>query len=174
MNRLLSLGTAGLLIGCLAVLAVPGRRASRPPRTAAPAPDQPRQFLGAGSCGSSGCHGADIAGHEPWQSAVAVWATRDPHAGAERALHEPLALRIVELLAARNPAAGQSPAHENRACIGCHAPAPGALAREGVGCESCHGPAGDWILAHTLPGWRTAGNAAGMIMGMDQSGGMPV
>jgi hypothetical protein len=77
-------------------------------------------------------------------------------------LHEPLAARIVALLAARDPARPAVPAHENTACIGCHATGRGPLAREGVSCESCHGPAGDWLVAHTLPDWRAAGNTLGM------------
>jgi len=156
------LGVAvALVVGLIVIVRRQG--ASDPARPAPPPPAAPRQFLGAGSCGSSGCHGADVAGHQPWQSAVTIWATRDPHAGAARALHETLAMRIVELLAARDSTASQAPAHENRACIGCHAPAPGPLVSVGVGCEACHGAAGDWILAHTLPTWRTAGNAAGMV-----------
>ncbi|MFM8892421.1 MAG: multiheme c-type cytochrome, partial [Planctomycetia bacterium] len=123
----------------------------------------PRALLGAGSCTSSGCHAAAVEGHLAWQSSYTVWATRDPHARAERVLHEPLAARIVELLAVRNPGSPAVPAHEHTACIGCHATGRGPLAREGVGCESCHGPAGDWLVAHTLPGWRTRGNGAGMV-----------
>ena len=123
----------------------------------------PRGLLGAGSCTSSGCHAAAVAGHAAWQSSYTVWATRDPHARAERVLHEPLAARIVELLAARDPSRALVPAHENAACIGCHATGRGPLAHDGVSCESCHGAAGDWLVAHTLPGWRAAGNTVGMV-----------
>ena len=123
----------------------------------------PRGLLGAGSCTSSGCHAAGVAGHAAWQSSYTVWATRDPHARAERVLHEPLAARIVELLAARDPSRALVPAHENAACIGCHATGRGPLAHDGVSCESCHGAAGDWLVAHTLPGWRAAGNTVGMV-----------
>ena len=136
-----------------------GLTPANPTRAVAP----PRAVLGAGSCTSSGCHAAAVEGHAAWQSSYTVWATRDPHARAERVLHEPLAARIVELLAVRNPASPAVPAHEHTACIGCHATGRGPLAREGVGCESCHGPAGDWLVAHALPGWRTAGNDAGMV-----------
>jgi len=123
----------------------------------------PRERLGVGSCTSSGCHAAAVEGHAAWQSSYTVWATRDPHARAERVLHEPLAAQIVALLAAVDPARPAVAAHENTACIGCHAPGPGRLAAEGVGCEGCHGPAGDWLVAHTLPGWRASGNTLGMV-----------
>ena len=139
-----------------------GRRdavASAPTRAVPP----PRTLMGAGSCTSSGCHAAAVEGHAAWQSSYTVWATRDPHARAERVLHEPLAARIVELLAIRDPSHPVVPAHEHTACIGCHATGRGTSARDGVSCESCHGPAGDWLVAHTLPGWRSAGNTLGMV-----------
>ena len=133
--------------------------ASSPTRPVPP----PRAIMGAGSCTSSGCHAAAVDGHAAWQSSYTVWATRDPHARAERVLHQPLAARIVELLATRDPAHAAMPAHEHTACIGCHATGRGTAARDGVSCESCHGPAGDWLVAHTLPGWRAAGNTLGMV-----------
>jgi len=123
----------------------------------------PRALLGAGSCTSSGCHASEVQGHAAWQSSYTVWATRDPHTRAERVLYEPLAAQIVALLAARDPAQPVVPAHVNTACIGCHATGRGPLALEGVSCESCHGPAGDWLVAHTLPDWRAAGNTLGMV-----------
>jgi len=123
----------------------------------------PRSLLGAGSCTSSGCHASAVEEHAAWQSSYTVWATHDPHARAERVLHEPLAAQIVALLATRDPSRPMVPAHEHTACIGCHATGRGPLAQEGVGCESCHGPAGDWLVAHTLPGWRAAGNTLGMV-----------
>ncbi|MFM9197757.1 MAG: hypothetical protein ACKOWG_18865, partial [Planctomycetia bacterium] len=122
--------------------------AANPSRTVQP----PRGLLGAGTCTSSGCHAAAVEGHAAWQSSYTVWSARDPHARAERVLHEPLAEQIVSLLAARDPSRRRVPAHEHTACIGCHATGRGPLAHEGVSCESCHGPAGDWLVAHTLPG----------------------
>lgn len=123
----------------------------------------PRAHLGVSSCASAGCHAAAEAGHAPWQSAFTVWATRDPHSQAHRALEGPLAERIVAAIAMRSGGRPQPPAPEHPACVACHAPSPGAAMREGIGCESCHGPAGDWVVAHTLPGWKTRGNSAGMV-----------
>ena len=147
------------------VPAQPPNRSFDPPAAANPTrPVQPpRALLGAGSCTSSGCHASPVEGHAAWQSSYTVWATRDPHARAERVLHEPLAAQIVALLATRTPTQPPVPAHEHTACIGCHATGRGPLARDGVSCESCHGPAGDWLVAHTLPGWHAAGNTLGMV-----------
>jgi hypothetical protein len=129
------------------------------PSTAA----EPRALVGAGACTSSGCHAAPVEGHEAWQSSYTVWATLDPHARAHRVLFDPLAARIVAALATRDPAMAAVPAPENRACVGCHATAGGEFAATGVSCESCHGPARDWLVAHTLPGWKTRGNTLGMV-----------
>jgi hypothetical protein len=139
--------------------ASPDAAASNPARPVQP----PRSLLGVGSCTSSGCHASAVEGHAAWQSSYTVWATRDPHTQAERVLHEPLAAQIVTLLAARDPSRPIVPAHEHTACIGCHATGRGPTAREGVSCESCHGPAGDWLVAHAVPGWRAAGNTQGMV-----------
>ena len=162
-----AIAAAACLLGLTLLLL---QRADRGPPTAVSSPaaatrpvQPPRAVLGAGSCTSSGCHAAAVEGHAAWQSSYTVWATRDPHARAERVLHEPLAARIVALLAARDPAHAPVPAHQHTACIGCHATGRGPLAHDGVSCESCHGPAGDWLVAHTLPGWRAAGNTLGMV-----------
>ncbi|MFM8633418.1 MAG: multiheme c-type cytochrome [Planctomycetia bacterium] len=142
-----------------------GRR--EPPAVSAPGAARsvapPRAMLGAGSCSSSGCHAAAVEGHAAWQSAYTVWASRDRHAQAYQVLHEPLARQIVAALAARNPDRPHPPAHENDACLGCHATQRKTALTDGVSCESCHGPAGDWLVAHTLPGWKTKGNTLGMV-----------
>jgi hypothetical protein len=123
----------------------------------------PREVLGAGSCSSSGCHAAAVEGHAAWESAYTVWASRDRHTRAYKVLHEPLARQIVAALAVRDPSRPHPPAHENKACLGCHATERHAAMADGVSCESCHGPAGDWLVAHTLPGWKTKGNTLGMV-----------
>lgn len=148
-------GTRWIVTACLAWLGGTGAVLS--------AAAEPRKLVGAGACTSSGCHAAPVEGHEAWQSSYTVWATRDPHARAHRVLFDPLAATIVAALAARDPAIAAVPAPENRACVGCHATAGGEFAATGVSCESCHGPAGDWLVAHTLPGWKTPGNRLGMI-----------
>lgn len=145
----------------LAVLLLVG--ALMPAPAAAAEPAGPTRFLGAGSCSSAGCHASAIAGHEPWQSAATVWAFRDPHARAHDVLRGPLAEHIVAVLTARRPDLPRVPAREHRSCIGCHATGQGIALAEGVSCESCHGPAERWVVAHTLPGWRTAGNDLGLV-----------
>lgn len=142
-----------------------GRR--EPPAASAPGMARsvtpPRAVLGAGSCSSSGCHAAAIDGHAAWQSAYTVWASHDRHARAYEVLHDPLARQIVAALATRHPGRPHPPAHENSACLGCHATQRQTSLADGVSCESCHGPAGDWLVAHTLPGWKTKGNTLGMV-----------
>lgn len=123
----------------------------------------PRAHLGVSGCASAGCHAASETGHAPWQSSFTVWATRDPHSQAHRALEGPRAERMVAAIAIRAGGRPQPPATEHPSCVACHAPSPGAALREGIGCESCHGAAGGWVVAHTLPGWTTRGNSAGMI-----------
>lgn len=163
-TRGLAIGAACAIVAVAIAVGGYGRRNFSPPVPAAveqrPAP---RSLVGAGSCTSSGCHAAPVEGHAPWQSAYTVWATRDPHAKAHAVLREPLAERIVAAVAARDPSRPQPPAHENMACIGCHATAHGPTAGEGVSCESCHGAAGAWLAAHTAAGWKTRGNALGMV-----------
>lgn len=129
----------------------------------AAAAEEPGRWLGASSCASVGCHAAAEAGHAPWQSALTTWITRDPHAAAARALDGALAERIVAAIGIRSGGAPQPPARAHPACVACHAPAPAPWAQDGVSCEQCHGPAGEWVVAHTVPGWTTRGNAAGMV-----------
>jgi hypothetical protein len=167
----LAVGAAAAFLAVLVGTSATGRRPpgdavaslSAAPATLPAGRSAPRALLGAGSCTSSGCHAAPVEGHAAWQSSYTVWAARDPHARAHAVLHEPLAQAIVAALAARSPDREIVPAAENVACIGCHATGRGRLAAEGVGCESCHGTAGDWLVAHTLPGWRTAGNTLGLV-----------
>lgn len=140
-----------------AVMPACARAAESPP------PAERPRFLGSASCSSAGCHGAAIDGHAPWQSAATVWAFRDPHTGAHDVLRDPLAEHIVNVLAARRPDLPRVPAREHRSCIGCHATGQGVARAEGVSCESCHGPAERWVVAHTLPGWRTPGNDLGLV-----------
>ena len=123
----------------------------------------PREVLGAGSCAGSGCHSSAVLGHEPWQSSFTVWSSRDRHAQAYRVLFKPLASRIVQALALHEEDQKLIPAHQNKACLGCHATAGSPNVSEAVGCESCHGAAGDWVVAHTRRDWITAGNTLGMV-----------
>jgi hypothetical protein len=85
-----------------------------------------------------------------------LWLTRDRHSDAYASLFKPLAKQIARLR-------GKTAAHEDTACLACHAPAsiakqspvdmpPGP--REGVDCEACHGPARSWVGIHTDPDWR--------------------
>lgn len=159
-SPMMSAGLAMLLIHGL------GCRPSREPvgsAGSARSVAEPRAVLGAGGCATAGCHAAPVEGHLPWQSAYTVWASRDRHTRAYEVLREPLAQQIIATLGSRDPSRPLPPAHENESCLGCHATVQGARVSEGVSCESCHGPAGDWLVAHTLPGWKTRGNSLGMV-----------
>lgn len=164
-GRRTSLVALAVALAVALVAAGCGRRVVEPPPPPTPSAARPvpRGLVGAGSCTSSGCHAAAYDGHADWRSAYTVWAARDPHAGAHKALRGPLADRIIAAVAARDPARPQPPAHENLACVGCHATGRGPRVGEGVSCESCHGPAGQWLAAHTTVGWKTRGNDLGMI-----------
>jgi hypothetical protein len=140
------------------------RQVERPPPVTPTAPRTiARTLVGAGGCTSSGCHAAALAEHADWRTAYTVWAARDPHAAAHEPLRGPLADRIMKAVAARDPRGLQPPAHENLACVGCHATGRGPAAGEGVSCESCHGPASQWLAPHATAGWTTRGNDLGMI-----------
>jgi len=116
--------------------------------------DGPR-FLGAASCGSSGCHG----GGGQHQNQNLIWSLKDFHSQRPVAtLSTARSKQIGEALGVKEPAA------EGR-CTSCHAPLreiPRARqgeafqAGEGVSCESCHGPAERWLRSHTRPDWTHA------------------
>jgi hypothetical protein len=113
------------------------------------------KFLGAESCGSSGCHG----GGGQSQNQYIVWSTRDFHSQRPFAtLTTARSKQIADALQIKDPTADSR-------CTSCHAPLhdmPEPLrgetfrASEGVSCESCHAPAENWLRAHTRNDWRPA------------------
>ncbi len=114
-------------------------------------------FVGSTSCSARACHGSMTAeSGRIERNEHTIWLTRDRHSDAYLSLFKPLAKQIARLR-------GQKAAHEDRACLGCHAPLRVANEssadlplepHEGVGCEACHGPAKNWIGLHTDPDWR--------------------
>src|SRR5262249_22982480 len=115
------------------------------------------RFIGSTSCSARACHGSMSAENGRVQrNEYTTWLTLDGHSDAYASLFKPLARQIARLR-------GQKAAHEDRACLACHAPLSVANAssqdlpqevREGVGCEACHGSAENWIGTHTDPDWR--------------------
>jgi hypothetical protein len=149
LNRLICLLTFVALLTCAATRA----KAGDPDKELLPV----RGFIGSTSCSARACHGSMTAeSSRVERNEFTVWLTRDRHSDAYASLFKPLAKQIARRR-------GQKAAHEDTACLACHAPASVANRslvdrpsepREGVGCEACHGPAGSWIGAHTDPGWR--------------------
>ena len=150
--RLKSVGSTPVLVLCFILGAILG---FLPIPSAAAAPAESSEglrFLGAASCGSSGCHG----GGGQRQNQSLIWSLKDFHS------HRPVATlstarskQIAEALGVKEPAT-------EKRCTGCHAPLravpPGRqgeafAASEGVSCESCHGPAERWLRSHTRPDW---------------------
>jgi len=120
-------------------------------------PDPSARFIGSTSCSARACHGSmTVESGRVQRNEYTRWLTRDRHSDAYASLFKPLARQIAHLR-------GKMAAHEDSACLACHAPASLANRavvdlpsehREGVGCEACHGPAGSWIGVHTDPDWR--------------------
>jgi len=83
-----------------------------------------------------------------------MWISHDPHAQSYNTLLSGESQRMVAKL-------GWGPAHQQPACLACHAPEGAApltvshrsSATDGVGCESCHGAAEHWLAAHKTDDW---------------------
>ena len=124
--------------------------------------DSPAKFLGAPSCGSSGCHG----GGGAKQNQFLVWSVKDFHSQRPTAtLTTARSKQIADALEIKDPTA-------DARCTTCHAPlhdVPENLrgenfkVSEGVSCESCHGAAENWLRSHTRHDYTRADRtAAGM------------
>ncbi len=130
----------------LAAVIGPNAGVSQPSDTEALA-----KFLGARSCGSTGCHGGADSGKDQYLT----WRRRDPHSTSYAKLTGGFGRLMADTLDIDNPAT-------DRRCASCHAPfatvppahlAKGVKAKEGISCESCHGPAQSWYLGHTRIDW---------------------
>jgi hypothetical protein len=121
--------------------------------------DRPPMFLGANSCGSSGCHGGAGAN----QNQHLIWSSRDFHHQRPFAtLTTARSRQIGAALQIKDTTTAQQ-------CISCHAPLreiPEILrgerlrVSEGVSCESCHGAAENWLRSHTRPDYTHADRVA--------------
>jgi hypothetical protein len=101
------------------------------------------------SCASASCHSAGDHGRPG--SEYSTWANSDPHFRSYRVLFDKRSRDMMAKLGAT-----ALPAHQNDACLKCHAPRAiatkpmhaGPLAGMGVGCEDCHGPAEKYLTEH--------------------------
>jgi hypothetical protein len=104
------------------------------------------QYVGAGGCRSSNCHGGTSALPET-QSRIlgneyAIWSISDKHSRAYTALNDPRSKRMAELLKIGDVTA-------EKRCTVCHVVgSPDKSLSDGVACEACHGPAADWLGSH--------------------------
>jgi len=124
------------------------------------AAEQPK-YLGASSCSSSNCHGATSAAAEPARRTLgnefATWSVADKHSRAYKALDEPRARRMGEILKI-------SSVSTDKRCTVCHvAGSPEKTRSDGVACEACHGPAEQWLGSHTQPNSHADSLSKGMI-----------
>lgn len=112
---------------------------------------QLHKHLGAASCASSTCHGANqrAASARILLNEFSVWQQTDPHAKAYEILTKPESKAMAAKL-------GLGDATQAKICLDCHADNVPAdkrgdkfLIEDGVACEACHGGSEKWIATHT-------------------------
>jgi hypothetical protein len=117
-------------------------------------------YQGAGGCNGSNCHGATSAYAEKdrriFGNEYARWVESDKHYQAYKALEEPRALRMGEILKISSVTA-------DKRCTVCHVVGPEKERTDGVSCEACHGPASLWLGTHTQANSHADSVAKGMI-----------
>jgi hypothetical protein len=128
---------------------------------------QQPQYIGAGGCASSNCHGGTSALPENESRILgneySIWSVSDRHSRAYKTLTEARSTRMGQIL-------GIADVKSDRRCTSCHAVGSPERARsDGVACEACHGPAEKWLGSHTRPNTHGASVAAGMTETKDLS-----
>ena len=108
---------------------------------------QTPQYIGAGGCASSNCHGGTSAAPEKdsriFGNEYYIWWVRDKHSKAYGVLASDRSKRMAEILKLGSPQTAPR-------CTGCHAAgSPAKFVSDGVACEACHGPAEKWLGPHT-------------------------
>ena len=138
------------------IVSMPMAARAESQRKAPAASEQPRKYIGPGSCAATSCHGSvrPVAGSRILQSEYSTWILKDKHSRAFQALTSEGGERMARILklGAR--------AEDSPKCLACHAlyTVPEQRGRpfeisEGVSCENCHGPASGWLGAHTTRDW---------------------
>jgi len=122
---------------------------------------QQPNYIGAGGCASSNCHGATSAAPEAESRILgneySIWSVSDKHSQAYKVLLEPRSKRMAQIL-------GIADATKDKKCTSCHAVgSPERSVSDGVACEGCHGPAEKWLGPHTQKDSHAASVAAGLI-----------
>ncbi|MDX2154814.1 MAG: multiheme c-type cytochrome [Bryobacteraceae bacterium] len=120
-----------------------------------------QQYIGAGGCASSNCHGGTVVAEERINriqgNEFALWSVPDKHSKASKVLSDARSRRMAEILRIASPTT-------DKQCTSCHmAGSPERIASDGVACEGCHGPAEKWLGPHTVKNSHAASVAAGMI-----------
>jgi hypothetical protein len=138
-----------LAVLCVAVLSPVAATAQAP------------QYIGAGGCSSSNCHGSTSRLPEStsriWGNEYAIWSVPDKHSKAYKALEDPRSKRMGQVL-------NIADVRTDRRCTVCHVVGSSAKSlSDGVACEACHGPAEKWLGPHTQKDSHAASVAAGMI-----------
>lgn len=143
-----------LRAGALTILAVMAITAHAPLALAAQSATEAifaHQHLGAASCASSACHGANqrAADARILLNEFSVWQQTDPHAKTYATLGSAASRAIAAKLGLGDPS-------KAKVCLDCHTDNPPAAAQgdkflitDGVGCEACHGGSERWIATHT-------------------------
>jgi len=121
-------------------------------------PAAAQQYIGAGGCASSNCHGGTSALPESSSRILgneySVWSVRDKHSKAYSVLANERSKRMGEILRVGN-------AQTAPRCTSCHAAgSPAKFVSDGVACEACHGPAEKWLGPHTQANHPHASNVS--------------
>jgi len=148
-------GVSSLLAGAVRLALLSGLTASGAGSAAAQAAGTvPTEYIGAGSCSASSCHGSVRPRNETriQQNEHTIW-VQDRHRRAFEVLSNPVSVRMGKILG-RDVLKADSPSTSPR-CLACHGLPPDQKRRttfdmnDGVSCELCHGPASNWLGPHT-------------------------
>ncbi len=129
--------------------------------TAGLAYGQKPNYIGAGGCSSSNCHGATSPAAEKDSRILgneySIWTVQDKHANAWKVLENARSKRMGDILKIAD-------VRTDARCTVCHAAgSPEKSRSDGVACEACHGPAEKWLGPHTQANSHAASVGAGMI-----------
>jgi len=118
-------------------------------------------YIGAGGCASSNCHGATSPAPEKDSRILgneyAIWSVNDKHSKAWKVLEEPRSKRMGEILKIAD-------VRTDAKCTVCHATgSPDKARSDGVACEACHGPAEKWLGPHTQANSHAASVSNGLV-----------